>query len=283
MREDPPGPPLISIIIPTFNWSSVLRLAIRSVLMQSETNFELLVMGDGCTDDSEDVVKSFGDVRIHWHNLPVNSGHQTAPNNAGLALARGTYVAMLGHDDLWHPDHLRTMRSAIERERGDFVSAWTEMIGPPGSRYRIVAGVYLRGAYDAEKPLAPSGLMFRRDAARAIGGWMDYRTIPHTPDLDFVRRALAAGFRFVSTRELTVFKFASSHRRNSYVEKPCHEQAAQLARIESRRWFMPREVLAIARAYSPARRIEMPQVAPPPGGHALGWEVTQYRRFRGLE
>src|SRR5258707_8831106 len=77
VRDPPPGQPLVSVIIATYNWSTVLRMAIHSVLWQTGQNFELLVIGDGCTDDSEDVVRSFGDARIHWHNLPVNSGNQS--------------------------------------------------------------------------------------------------------------------------------------------------------------------------------------------------------------
>ena len=58
--------PAISIIIAAYNWSSALDLAIQSVLMQTHTDFELLVIGDHCTDDIETVVARFGDPRIHW-------------------------------------------------------------------------------------------------------------------------------------------------------------------------------------------------------------------------
>jgi Glycosyl transferase family 2 len=101
--------PLITVITATYNWSSVLRYAIRSVLWQTLQDFEMLVIGDGCTDDSAEVVASFHDRRLRWHNLPENSGHQSVPNNTGLAMARGKYVAYLGHDDLWHPTHLANL------------------------------------------------------------------------------------------------------------------------------------------------------------------------------
>jgi glycosyltransferase involved in cell wall biosynthesis len=65
---------LISVVIPTYNWSNVLKLAIKSVLWQSYQNFEIIVVGDACTDDSEEVVKSFNDSRIKWFNLEQNSG-----------------------------------------------------------------------------------------------------------------------------------------------------------------------------------------------------------------
>jgi glycosyltransferase involved in cell wall biosynthesis len=76
-------PPLLTIIIPTFNWSTVLPYSIGSVLRQTFSDFEVLVVGDGCTDDSEAVVKAVGDKRVRWINLPANTGHQSGPNKEG--------------------------------------------------------------------------------------------------------------------------------------------------------------------------------------------------------
>src|ERR1041385_1945984 len=101
--------PRVSVIIPTYNWSSVLRYSIRSALWQTMQDFELIVVGDGCTDDSAEVVASFQDPRVSWHNLPSNCGSQSIPNNKGLELARGQYVAYLGHDDIWLPQHLEIL------------------------------------------------------------------------------------------------------------------------------------------------------------------------------
>jgi glycosyltransferase involved in cell wall biosynthesis len=182
VRKRPSEDPLVSVIIPTFNRSNVLRLAIQSVLWQTERNFELLVIGDGCTDDSDSVVRSFGDARVHWNNLRVNSGHQSAPVNAGLAMSRAQYVAYLGHDDLWHPEHLRSMLAAITSTPADLVSSLVESIGPQGTNYRQIHGIYPPSGYDAVKCLAPSGLMHRREVFLRIGGWQDYRTIWRNPE-----------------------------------------------------------------------------------------------------
>ncbi|HKO55667.1 MAG TPA: glycosyltransferase family A protein [Thermoanaerobaculia bacterium] len=82
-------PPRVTVIMATYNWSSVLPYSIGSALLQTFADFELLVVGDGCTDDSEAVVNARDDRRVRWINLPVNSGHQSTPNNEGLRQARG--------------------------------------------------------------------------------------------------------------------------------------------------------------------------------------------------
>jgi len=124
----------VSVIIPTYNWSSVLRYAIQSVLNQIYQDFEILVIGDCCTDDSEEVVKSFNDCQIRWHNLPENTGNQSIPNNKGIELSAGKYIAYLGHDDLWHPNHLSYLVPAMED--ADLAHTITEAIGPKTGKYK---------------------------------------------------------------------------------------------------------------------------------------------------
>lgn len=282
VREFAGRAPLVSVIIPTFNRSNVLRLAMHSVLWQTEQDFELLVMGDGCTDDSESVAGSFGDARIRWHNLPANSGNQSAPVNAGLGMSRGRYIAFLGHDDIWHPDHLRGMLRTMVSTPAHIASCLTEEIGPKGTNYRLIAGIYPATGYDAVKCLPPSGLMISRAVYERIGGWQDYRTIWRNPECDFQYRAHLENFRFVSTNEVTAFKFNSTLRKNCYVEKPCHEQAAYLKKIR-RPWFLLKEMLGLAWIHLRRLPIHAPALPPPPSPHTPGWHVTQYRKIRGLE
>src|ERR1700679_2302736 len=98
--------PRVTVIIPTFNYAPVLPYSIGSVLRQTFTDFELLVIGDHCTDESESVVTAIADPRVRWINLPVGIKHQSGPNNEGIRQARGQLIAYLGHDDLWLPWHL---------------------------------------------------------------------------------------------------------------------------------------------------------------------------------
>jgi glycosyltransferase involved in cell wall biosynthesis len=109
----------VTVIISTYNWSAALRLSIASVLAQTHRDFELLVIGDCCTDDSREVVDSFRDARLQWHNLSVRHKTQSGPNNFGIETAAGSLIAYLGHDDIWHPDHLRSVVGKIEETGAD--------------------------------------------------------------------------------------------------------------------------------------------------------------------
>src|SRR6476619_8471519 len=90
-----PGAPKVSVIIATYNRSAVLRYAIQTVLWQTFGDFELIVAGDCCTDDSESLVRSFGDPRIRWLNLPENSGCNCFPRKAVCAIPRRKLMPFL--------------------------------------------------------------------------------------------------------------------------------------------------------------------------------------------
>ncbi|PTL36659.1 hypothetical protein CLG94_02970 [Candidatus Methylomirabilis limnetica] len=278
-------PPLVSVITATYNWSSVLRYAIQSVLWQTCQDFEMLIIGDGCTDDSEEVVASFRDSRLRWHNLPHNSGSQSTPNNVGLELARGKYVAYLGHDDVWYPRHLAMLTKAVQETDADLAYSLAVMIGPPGSGVRVLTGLSGSGHYERGMGLPPSSVMHTRELVDHIGGWKDYRTLRIPPDLEFVLRAHDYGTRFTAVNALTVFKFNSAWRRNSYQDKPSHEQAEYVRRIQEDQDFLVVELLEIAAAYA-LNRPRSPIAVPPEDvidRMPPGWQVNQWRRIRGLK
>ncbi|MBV5345705.1 MAG: glycosyltransferase family 2 protein, partial [Rhodoferax sp.] len=154
--------PTVSIIIASYNWSSVLHCAITSALRQTLKNFELIVVGDGCTDDSEAVVRSFSERRIQWRNLPFNSGSQSEPNNYGVSIARGRYIAYLGHDDLWHPTHLERLVRSAERTDADVAVSYCVMLGPPRSDVRVLTGVPKRTGSERHFFAPPSSILHRR-------------------------------------------------------------------------------------------------------------------------
>jgi glycosyltransferase involved in cell wall biosynthesis len=271
--------PLVSVVIATYNWASVLRHAVASALAQTMRDLEVLVVGDGCTDDSAEVVASFGDPRLYWHNLPQNSGSQAAPNNAGIAMARGEYVAYLGHDDLWHPAHLETLAELAGRGRGDLFHTLAAIVHPDGERQ--LSGLAGPGEPSPEF-VVPSSLLHPRRLAEEIGPWPDHHTIDLPTDAEWYARARRAGKVFVAAERLTVFKFPSSTRQGSYVERPSHEQAALARRLREEPDVEFRELLEIARSF--LLRGARPVRAPAPIANAPpGWIARQLRQIRGLE
>jgi glycosyltransferase involved in cell wall biosynthesis len=119
-----PGPapaPAVSVIIATYNRAHTLRHAVQSVCNSSFSDWELIVVGDGCTDDTAQCVSSFNDPRVRFVNLARRFGHQAGPHNHGLTLARGRYVAFLNHDDFYFPDHLEKCVAELESSGADLV------------------------------------------------------------------------------------------------------------------------------------------------------------------
>lgn len=273
--------PLVSVITATYNWSSVLRYAIQSVLWQTLQDFEMLIIGDGCTDDSAEVVASFQDARLRWHNLPENSGHQSVPNNTGLAMARGKYVAYLGHDDLWYPTHLAHLVNAIEKTNADVANSICLMIGPAKSGVRRFAGGTSYTGTSKFRWMPPSCVLHKRSLVSQIGYWKKYTELHTHPEVDFFDRANLNGNEFVIAKNLTAFKFPSGWRRDSYLERRCDEQAGYARRIQMEADFLQREIIDTALAYEQGKNsvveVKKPRFTAP------GWEVEQLRRARGLD
>jgi glycosyltransferase involved in cell wall biosynthesis len=115
------NPPLVSVIIPTYNRAGILKNAIDSALAQTYTNIQVIVVDDGSTDNTEEVVKAYPQVEY----IKQAHARQAAARNCGLKYAKGTIIASHDSDDLWNPDFLERSVSKLEEEQCDFVfSNW---------------------------------------------------------------------------------------------------------------------------------------------------------------
>jgi glycosyltransferase involved in cell wall biosynthesis len=105
--------PTVSVVIPTYNSAAFLRGAIQSVLSQTYSDFEVIVVDDGSTDNTESVAHSFGD-RVSYVKQE-NKGAGAARNH-GIKRSQGKYVAFLDSDDLWLPGKLTEQIPLLDRE-----------------------------------------------------------------------------------------------------------------------------------------------------------------------
>ena len=233
--------PVVSIIIATYNRSNVLKYAIQSVLKQTLSNWELLVIGDKCTDNSSDIVNSFGDSRVHWFNLDKNSGSQSLPNNFGINHANGTYIAYLGHDDLWHSNHLKLAVDKLIKCDADlvytFAILYRDIVG--------ITGITRTGLYEKGIGLPAYSLVHKKQLIDNIGGWTPFDKLVVAPDQDLILKVFDAGKKIMCVPEITVFKFPASCRVNCYRDRYESEQIELWKRLNEEPNFLYRETLNI--------------------------------------
>jgi glycosyltransferase involved in cell wall biosynthesis len=233
----------VSVITATYNSSRTLRVALSSLLAQTFTDWEGWIVGDGCTDDSESVVRSFRDARLNWANLDRNYGSQSFPNNEGLRRAAGKYVAYLGHDDIWFPSHLSELMQCIDSSQADLVHSICGSFGPDALENCF--GPPKKGLSYEGHFVPPSCILHRRSLIETAGFWCDPAVVAIPPDVEYLRRIVRSGARIEFVRRLTVVKIISSRiRLYSFAGEP--PQVVYWRRIESDFPEFQREILGTA-------------------------------------
>ncbi|MCB0211820.1 MAG: glycosyltransferase [Anaerolineae bacterium] len=171
--------PTVSVIIPTYNREHLIGQAIDSVLSQTFTDYELIVVNDGSTDDTAHILNRYGD-RIRAMNLTTNAGPSSARNLA-LDAARGEMIALLDSDDTWYPNMLALMVNYLRRHPEidivcglpDYLNEAGQPIGrhtwPPHLRQSFETD--LLGTMALGNPLILSATLVRRICFDACGGF----------------------------------------------------------------------------------------------------------------
>lgn len=106
------SPPLVSVIIPAYNATRTLQETVQSALSQTMSDFEIIIVDDGSSDDTLEVARSIEDERVRVLTQP--NGGVAAARNAGIRAASGKYVALLDADDLWVPHKLERQLEVLE-------------------------------------------------------------------------------------------------------------------------------------------------------------------------
>jgi glycosyltransferase involved in cell wall biosynthesis len=305
----------VSVIVATYERSNVLRLTIESVLRSTFTDWELLVIGDACTDDSAQVVASFRDPRLSFTNLARNVGEQSGPNNMGCEIARGRYIAYLNHDDLWFPDHLETAVDRLESSGADLVFALAaaaarrnpeELAGASEARFTLY-GASASGRYEPYLFVPASAWVLRRELVAAVGPWRPALECRTESSQDWLFRAFLRRRSLLATGRLGVLTIPSGARPGVYARREDHENRHWNERLRVDPRIVREEILGsvaqelAARRSLPAlslsaKRILRRLVYGPClrlgvhprafrnllRGRRRGWGIQELRRIRGL-
>jgi teichuronic acid biosynthesis glycosyltransferase TuaG len=113
--------PKISIIIPCYNSEQFIDRTIKSVLCQTFSDWELLLIDDHSTDKTKDILEKYAknDTRIKILQTKENSGGPALPKNIGIENAKGEYIAFLDHDDEWLPEKLEKQLAVFENSKDE--------------------------------------------------------------------------------------------------------------------------------------------------------------------
>ena len=219
--------PLVSVVIPSFNHARYLGQAVGSVLEQTHRDLELVVVDDGSTDESREILRTFRDPRIRVE-LQENAGAHAAINR-GLALSRGELLAILNSDDRFAPQRLARAVAAFEVEPS--LGLWgshIEVIGRRGEHLGTKEGFknllpvpleHPARSFQVEPDLrlnlllsnywsTTSNFVFRRNLLEAVGGMENLR---FAHDWDFAFRAMRSAPAHLEPEPLLQYRLHGSN------------------------------------------------------------------------
>ncbi|XWK85820.1 MAG: glycosyltransferase [Phormidium sp.] len=191
--------PLISVIIPAYNNEKTIQETIESVLRQTFTDFELIVINDGSTDRTLEIVSTIKDPRIKVFSYSNAGG--AVSRNRGFYHSSGEFIAFLDADDLWTPDKLEAQLKALqENPQAAVAYSWLNSIDESSNFLRTGNHRTENGEIYAKLYLIPfiesgSNPLIRRQALMDIGGFDE--SLPASQDYDLYLR-LAARYEFIA-------------------------------------------------------------------------------------
>lgn len=244
--------PLVSIIIPTYNRSKLLRQAVASVLAQTYQKFELIIVDDGSTDDTKSVIEAIADDRIRY--IWQENQQRCAARNTGIAAAQGEYLAFLDSDDLWLPRKLELQLSAIDRHpdisashgrcvrmNQDFEFIYPhELYSCTGPEWvgDVRESLLLRNSFVSQ------GVVAHRRLFETVGGF-DV-SLPHSEDWDMWIRLSAITHFSIISEPVGIYRIHSGNRTNN----PVSTLKGALIIIEKHSQYMTPVMKKIAELYS---------------------------------
>lgn len=210
--------PRVSVILTTYNRSTFLKNAIKSVLNQTFKDFELIIVDDNSTDNTPDIIKCYDDKRIVYVRRGSNSGYQCVPKNDGIKISKGRYIAYLDDDNKYTEDHLEVLTNALDSNPDiDVVYGNRQHFSCQGFGETKLGDAR---RYDFDELceginyIDTSDIIHRKKAIYKIGGWDPQ--IKSMGDYDLILRLYKSGYRFQFIPKILTYYY---HHKDSATSK----------------------------------------------------------------
>ncbi|MBW4646748.1 MAG: glycosyltransferase [Goleter apudmare HA4340-LM2] len=258
--------PLISVVIPCYNAEHFIAETLASVICQNLQDFEVIVIDDGSTDNSESVIRSFGS-RIKTEFGP-NRG-ASAARNRGTTLARGKFIQYLDADDILKPDALEKRVNALLNNNADVAySDWQKLEEREDGKFYL-GNIIARQIEDINDDpqialftdfwAPPAALLYHRRIVEAIGFWNE--SLPIIQDARFLLDAALVGGKFIHVpgvqANYRVHKTATSLSRRNFASfmEDCFQNACQVEEIwKAQGEITPQQRIALENVYGQTAR-----------------------------
>jgi len=237
---------LISVVMAVYDGERYLSEAVDSVLAQQDAEFEFIIVDDGSSDGTRDILARQTDHRVVIHRNERNIG-LTASLNLGIGMAKGEFVARMDADDVSLPGRLKTQCAALQRQDAQICFCRARFRDEPTGKDLLWLEmpwplVHWRVLFNNFYGLHPT-VMFHREDIVGVGGYDE--SFQHAQDYDLWDRCLAKGLKFIYTPETLLHYRSHPDSITRHHEK---EQSAAAMKVSLR---------AMARAFPDASRGEL--------------------------
>jgi glycosyltransferase involved in cell wall biosynthesis len=246
--------PRVSVIIPVYNGAVDLPAAVESALNQQGCDVEVVVVNDGSTDETAEVMAGYGDQIVAIHQKNLGAGGLSRTRNNGVAASTGAWIAFLDHDDLWEPAKLLQQLNVAQSTSADVIYTNARNFGDVDrvADLRSDPEAMLEG--DLFEPLlmdnfiVMSSAMMKRSLFDQIGGLTESPILAE--DWDLWLKSAACGAKFAAVREpVTLYRwragsFSKNHERMRQLRLLAVRHALETTRGRALPWSVRRKALA---------------------------------------
>lgn len=208
-----PGADTVDVVLPTYRRPHTIGFAIRSVLAQTHGAFTLHVVGDGCSEETEAVVRAFDDPRLRFRRFPKATGFGYVHRNVVLKESAAPYVAYMTDDDLWFPDHLERGLDVLRAGKAGLVAFRSIQVRHPdvldpyffAFDWRLgPLSRWLRNWF-----MGSVNCIHRREVFEEVGYWND--RLFRFGDREFYNRVRTSSVPSTYLDRVTVLRFYAQH------------------------------------------------------------------------